>query len=177
MPNRRSYRLFVALACGGMVAGSSSFAISACSSSSDAGGGGGDSGGIDATNEQRPPVEASDVDSSTITPAQCKASCKADHPNAVPKEDAIDKCWADNCMAPCIDQSGDFDAGDAGDDGGDGGAADAGGLVCGTTVQSGVTALCDRCTEAFCCTAWRGCFTDPDCAAYDKCFAKCNAKP
>ncbi len=167
----RSSSLFVALACGGIVASSSAFAISACSSNSEDGGGGGDAGGNDATNEQHPAPEAGELpDSSKLTLAQCKAKCAPDHPTAVAKEDAIDKCWADNCTGPCIDQSGGFDGGD----GGGGGDGDGGGVLCGTSVPSGIDTTCDQCTQAFCCTAWQGCFNDPDCTAYDTCVSKCR---
>lgn len=172
MSTRRGTSLIVALASAGLVTCSGAFAISACSSST-TDTGTGDGGGSDAAPDTRKLVEGGeDPDSGTkLTPAQCEAKCKTDHPNAAPKEDAIDKCWTDNCTAPCIDQSGGFDAGD---DGGADAAVDAGGMLCGTEVSSGVDETCDKCTEAFCCTSWKGCFNDPDCTAYDTCIGDCQ---
>jgi hypothetical protein len=169
MSSRRGMSgLIVALASAGLVASSGAFAISACSSSTTTNGGDPPEGGTDAGLDARKVVEAGEeLDSAKQTPEQCEAECKVKHPAGV-KEDAIDKCWADNCEAPCLDQSGGFDAGpDASD-------VDAGGLLCGTDVSSGVDENCDKCTEAFCCTSWKGCFDDPECLAYDQCIGVCN---
>src|SRR4051812_22984458 len=112
MSSRRSpFGFIVAIASAGLLACSGAVAISACSSSTDDTGTG--DGGADAAPDTRKVVEAGpEEDTGTkLTPAQCEAKCKADHPSAAAKEDAIDKCWTDNCNAPCIDQSGGFDAG------------------------------------------------------------------
>ena len=121
-------------------------------------------------------VEAGEEpDSGKLTTAQCEAKCKADHPAAVAKSDAVDKCWATNCTAPCIDDNGGFDAG--ADGGGADAAVDAGATLCGTEVTSGVGAVggsCDQCTTAFCCVSWKGCFGEADCTAYDGCIGDCQ---
>lgn len=59
------------------------------------------------------------------------------------------------------------DGGDAGDD-----AGTAGPPLCGTGVTTD-SPDCDRCTEAFCCAAWTGCFDDQDCSDLDDCLASC----
>jgi hypothetical protein len=168
----RSSRVYIAFTAASLLLASGAFAISACSSTTAVGGDTTPDGSADATPDRKVGADAAEVDSGTpLTPAQCQAQCQADHPNAVAKENAIDTCWTANCQAPCIDQSGGFDAGpDAAVDGG----ADAGGDVCGTQVSSGVDLTCDQCTNAFCCTSWQGCFNDPDCTAYDKCLGDCN---
>ena len=171
MSTRRGSSLIVALASAGLVASSGAFAVSACSSSTVGDGGGG--GGVDAAADGRKVVEAGpEPDSATKpTTAQCEANCKTTYPAAVAKSDAVDTCWAKNCTAPCIDQNGGFDGGT---DGGADAAVDAGGMLCGTEVSSGVDETCDQCTEAFCCTSWRGCFNDKDCTAYDSCIGDCQ---
>lgn len=169
--------VFAALLSGGMVAGSAAFAIGACSSSSENTGVGGSDAAQDAPVADAPRrLDASEeLDSSKPSKAQCRARCRADHPNAIPKEDAIDRCWAERCAGPCVDQNSDFDGGgDPGDGGADAGGGDAaGGGVCGTADPSGISAACDRCTDARCCDAWKACFDDSDCAAYDYCYGAC----
>lgn len=167
--HRGSSGLFFMVACAGLAASSGAFAVSACSSSTAEGTA---DGGDAATDGRRVVDGGGDPDS--MTPEQCVAQCAIDHPSGMTKYNAIDTCWAANCQAPCVDQSGGFDAGDAGDAGGADSGVDAGGVVCGTDVSSGVDTTCDRCTEAFCCTAWKGCFGDTDCTAYNKCLGICN---
>jgi hypothetical protein len=177
--SRSNSGFIVALFSASLLAVSGSLAISACSSSTDSGAGTTD-GGTDAQPDARQIVDAGAPEDSATTPtqAQCLAKCKTDFPGASAKEDAIDQCWTDNCDDPCFNVSGAFDGGT------DGGAAvDAGGMLCGTEVTSGVGMspaeedACNRCTEAFCCTAWKGCFGDPDCTAYDSCLGDCNTTP
>ncbi len=162
---RSSSRFVVAFASATLLACGGAFAMSACSSSTTETG-----TGADATTapDARITVEAGPdpvVDSSTpVTPEQCEAKCKADHPAAVAKSALIDSCWSDKCQGACLDETG-YDAGaDA--------AVDAG-MLCGTDTVSGDDS-CDQCTAANCCTSWAGCFGDPDCSAYDKCIGDCN---
>jgi len=166
MSTRRGMSMIVALASAGLVASSGAFAVSACSSSTV----GSDVGGGDAAAEARAVVEAgAEPDSSTKpTPEQCEANCKAAHPGAAPKLAAIDTCWAANCKPSCVDDTGGFDAGADAD-----AAVDAGDLLCGTEYSSGDD-TCDQCTAALCCPSWGGCFSDPDCTAYDTCIGDCQ---
>lgn len=170
MSSRRTSGLIVALASAAVVASSGALAVSACSSSTDDAAS--TDAGLDVAPDVRRVVEEAgeDPDTGVLTPAQCAARCKADHPTAPAKEDAIDKCWGDNCSAPCVEQSGGFD-------GGTDARADADAGVCGTPNTSGLDETCDQCTEAFCCTSWTSCFNDPECAAYDKCVGACKPKP
>jgi hypothetical protein len=91
---------------------------------------------------------------------------------------AIFTCHDTHCAGPCsklVDTTdGGTDAGDGGTDAGDGGtdAGDGGLRTCGTKTGTGGTE-CDKCTESFCCTEWRGCFGDMECNAYDDCVQAC----
>ena len=148
-----------------------SVAISACSSTNTVD----NAAGADAGSDSAKPTvdEATPDDSgSPQTHDECIAACNTQHPNSKPKEDAIDKCWNDNCSDQCFDGKP-FDGGAATDAGDAGVAADAGDPLCGTGVKSGETPDCDKCTEAFCCTSWTGCFDDQDCSDLDDCYGKC----
>lgn len=175
--SRSNSGFIVALLCVSFLAVSGSFAISACSSSTDSGAAA--DGGSDAQIDVRKVVDTGspeDTGPGTLTQAQCEAKCKTDFPGASAKEDAIDTCWSEHCDDPCHNGSGTFDGGT------DGGGAeiDAGGMLCGTAITTGAgmtpaeEAACNRCTEAFCCTAWKGCFGDKDCTAYDSCLGDCR---
>jgi hypothetical protein len=165
MSTRRSTPgLLVVLAAAGLAACGGALAISACSSSTDTPAGS-DAG--DAATDSRKVVEGDDAAPDAGAEAgSCADTCAALHPTAVAKDDAIGTCWDDNkCTPICVDGY------DGGFDGGDGGLAD-GGALCGTDVPS-VNDACDQCTEAYCCTSWKGCFGDPECSAYEDCLGNC----
>jgi hypothetical protein len=169
---RRPYGLFVALVAAGLVGSTGALGVSACSSSTDDAPA--PAPGTEAGPDVRITVDGGPEEdgSKPETVAECEAKCNVKFPTAQAKVDIIDKCWDDNCAAPCVDQSGGFDAGEAGvPDAGDGGT------VCGTEILSGVDTRCDQCTETFCCTSWRGCYADPDCNAYNSCLIDCDPNP
>jgi hypothetical protein len=178
MISRRSSTRFAASAAAALLlAGGAGFAISACSSSStDAGPAAATEAGTDAGTDARTKVDAATPDTDSAVPetsAQCLARCGTEHPASVAKYNAVDTCWAASCNASCVAQNGMFDAG--GIDGGfdAGGVNDGGTDLCGTMVSSGVDMACDDCTTAFCCPAWKGCYDDQDCLAYNTCVNDC----
>jgi len=110
-----------------------------------------DDGGRDAN---RPAIDPGDGS----TPPTCQQECEAQHPTAVPKDEAINGCWADHCASPCVDQ----EPGDAGHPG-----------KCKAPVVT-ISAACDNCTTTYCCAAWDDCFNDPECAALNACYQQCD---
>ena len=153
-----------------IVLGATATATSGCSS--DATKAAAADSGADAPGANRP-APAGDNDASD--PSTCRDRCAAAHPAAVLEDKAIDTCWRKYCQAPCIDETPDIgDAGAVVGDGGDGGNASPG-ADAGTCKSNLVTdtASCDQCTGTFCCTAWDGCFQDPECSALEACYQQC----
>jgi hypothetical protein len=172
---RNSTRFALSAAAAVLLAGGAGFAISACSSTTTAAPD--TEAGVDAGNDARTKVDGSKpVDTDSAVPEtgpECLKRCATEHPASVAKYDAVDTCWAASCNASCVAQNGMFDAG--GIDGGfdAGGVNDGGTDLCGTMVSSGVDMACDDCTTAFCCPAWKGCYNDQDCLAYNTCVNDC----
>jgi hypothetical protein len=92
--------------------------------------------------------------------AACLAACEAKYPAGVPKGDAIDACWKQNCYDPCngmAPSSTQFGAQHG---------------ACKYDVKT-PAAACSQCTVDKCCAAWDACFGDEDCAALNKCTIAC----
>ena len=171
---RSSSRFALSVAVALLLAGGAGFAISACSSTTEAGGTAAAEAGADAAPDARMKVDSSTGDDDAAVPetnAQCLARCAKEHPASVTKYNAVDTCWGASCKPSCVDQTGEFDGGAEG--GTDGGVNDGGTNLCGTKVSSGVDKACDDCTEQFCCPAWKGCYNDTDCLAYNSCLSDC----
>ena len=97
-------------------------------------------------------------------PKTCREQCREAHPVGVPKDEAVNECWALHCNGPCLEGTNE----DAGPDG-----ASADGGACVSPVVT-VSASCDECTNSFCCTEWDGCFQEPECAALNACYQQCS---
>ncbi|MBX3192107.1 MAG: hypothetical protein KF819_34270 [Labilithrix sp.] len=123
-------------------------------------------GGADAPADRKV-VEAAPTEDSGPK-LECEAQCFADHPTAKAKYEAVDTCWETNCEGPCYDETGIFDGGVEG-----GAVHDGGNGLCQTEIASGVDRACDECTEAFCCSSWKGCYEDDDCLELNDCIANC----
>lgn len=174
-PRRSTAGLLLATALVAILAAGTALAVSACSSSEDE-----DTPSADAsadavfTDAVVADGETRDPDSAAPeTAAECFARCQAAHPGAVARYDAIDVCWDKSCKGPCLDLTGEFDAGGAPGDGGPRGENDGGTNLCGTIVSSAVDRACDDCTETFCCPSWKGCYDDADCLDYNRCVNTC----
>ena len=147
-----------------------SFAVTAVAgcSDDDAKAAASDAGADVATEANRPAPPEDDAG----TPKTCRERCEEEHPTALSKDTAIDACWKTSCVTPCIQEQA-----TGGDAGAEGGATDAGGVDGGGACVSPVVTVssaCDRCTIAFCCAAWDGCFQDTECAALEACYQQCE---
>ena len=98
------------------------------------------------------------------SPKTCREQCQEAHPAGVPRDEAVNACWAMHCSEPCVEEM-------PGDGGRDDGATDGG--ACVSPVVT-VSASCDECTNRSCCAEWDGCFQEPECAALNACYQQCS---